>query len=213
VLKDTLKMLHPFMPFITEEIYSFLPGTAKKSIMEERFPVERGVYPEEEKALESVMNVIRAVRNIRTEMNVPLGAEVECVCFSKDERLRSTLMDGSGYIKQLAKVGELKVLESGPHPANAVSAIAASCEEAAIAEVFVPLKGLIDFELEIKRLTKALDKTEKECASVSKKLSNEGFLSKAPEEVVEKERQKLEAAQEKMTKISTGLERIRSISG
>jgi valyl-tRNA synthetase len=213
VLKDTLKMLHPFMPFITEEVYSFLPGVAKKSIMEERFPVARGVYPEEEKALEGVMNVIRAVRNMRTEMNVPLGAEVECVCFSKDERLRTTLMDGSGYIKQLAKVGELNVLEPGPHPANAVSAIAASGEEAAIAEVFVPLKGLVDFEAELKRLEKEYERSATASNAISLKLSNEGFLAKAPEEVVEKERQKLEAAREKMNKISTGLERIKEIIG
>jgi valyl-tRNA synthetase len=163
--------------------------------------------------MERVMDVIRAVRNIRTEMNVPPAAEVECVCISKDPRLRQTVEGGAEYIRQLARVRTLRVIESGARPSHAVSSIMASGEGGAMAEVFVPLKGLIDFEVEIKRLTRELDKTEKECASVGRKLSNEEFLSKAPEEVIEKERQRLEAAREKLANISTGLERIRSISG
>jgi valyl-tRNA synthetase len=211
VLKDTLKLLHPFMPFITEEIYSQLPVEKRESLMGEEFPVERGVWSDEEARLEVVMDVIRAVRNIRTDMNAPLGALVECVCFSMDETTRVTLKDGEGYIRQLAKVKGLDIRGEGERPKDAVSALAG--EGAAMVEVFVPLKGLIDFDLERKRLDKELEKTAAASNVISLKLSNDAFINKAPEEVVRKARRKLEAILEKRSKLEASLERIKGLGG
>jgi valyl-tRNA synthetase len=214
VLKDTLKLLHPFMPFITEEIYSKLTP-AKGLLMQERFPAALDLWEEEEARLETAMNVIKAVRNIRMDMNVPLGAEVECVCFSKDETVRAALRDGEAYIARLAKVKSLDVLDSGTAPDGAVSALAGVGEggedEASVVEVFVSLKGHIDLDLEMERLTKSLEKARAERSAIEKKLANDSFVSKAPPEVVEKERARLGAAAEKIEKLETGLERIRRL--
>ena len=136
-----------------------------------------------------------------------------CVCFSKDVSLRETLIKSEEYIKELAKVKELVIEESGERPKDAVSALAAGDGERMGAEVFVPLAGLIDFEVETKRLQKELDKLLGEYSGIQKKLANEDFLGKAPKEVVEKERQRLTALLEKKIKLEAGVERIRSLRG
>jgi valyl-tRNA synthetase len=215
VLKDTLKLLHPFMPFITEEINSQLPA-AKGLLMQERYPEGLELWEGEEARMEAVMDVIKAVRNIRMDMNVPLGAEVDCTCFAIDDAVRSALTDGEGYIARLAKVKGLTVLYDGKAPDGAVSAITSGGEvsqsDASVVEVFVTLKGHVDFDLEIKRLTKGLEKARGEHSAVEKKLANDAFVKKAPPEVVEKERVKLGAMVEKISKLETGLERIRKLS-
>ena len=210
VLNDTLKLLHPFIPFITEEIYSYLPGSGE-SIMEESWPEPGERFTEEAGAMENVMEVIRAVRNIRTEMNVPASARLECLCFSKDREMRQGVALGVDYIKVLAGVEEVAVKESGEKPGDAVSALAGSRAGGRVLEVFVPLGAHVDFDVESKRLKKNLDKVMDEKASLEKKLSNDGFLKKAPEEVVAKEREKLRALEEKREKLSSGLERIKGL--
>ncbi len=210
VIKDTLKMLHPFMPFITEEIFSFLPG-AKTSIMNTAFPKKEKVWPEEASGMETVMDIIRAVRNIRTEMNIPPTAPLECMCFCENSALAQEILKGEGYIKNLARVQTLTVSKDGERPKSAALAIAKG--DASRVEVFVPLKGFVDFERETKRLTRELEKVLKESEAVKKKVANEGFLKKAPPEIVEKERLKLEGLIEKKVKIEAGLERIKEIAG
>jgi len=207
VLKDVLKLLHPFMPFITDEIFSYLPGEKQDSLMLEDFPAPRGEYPDEAAAMESVMDVIKAVRNIRTEMNVPQGAEVECICLSDDAALRGVISSGAAYIKQLAKVAELVVEPTGEPPKDSLSARASGVE------VFVPLAGLIDFEVELKRLEKELAGLDAERAGVEGKLSNEKFISRAPGEIVEKQRNRLASILEKRAKVCSGLERIKGMMG
>ncbi len=211
VFGDTLKLLHPFMPFITEELYSCLPG-AQGSLMAASFP-EGGRRFEDAAEMECVMDLIRAVRNIRTEMNLAQDAKTGCVCYARDERTRSTLIRSEEYIKLLARVSGLVVKEGGQRPADSVSAIAGGQEGMGSIEVFVPLKGLVDFDLEEARLGKELDKAAKERDAVEGKLANADFVAKAPREVVDKERARLAAILEKKTKLDAGIERIRSARG
>ncbi|MEE9614729.1 MAG: valine--tRNA ligase [Thermodesulfobacteriota bacterium] len=206
VLEDTMKLLHPFMPFITEEIYSYLPGGKRKKeqcLMEELLPSERDVYPEEAREMESLMEVIKAIRNIRTEMNVPPGTPLDCVCLPADEAGRRTLTRGEGYIKSLARVEGFTI--GGEKPEQAAFSIADGVE------VYVPLKGLIDVDSETKRLGKELEKLLKDFSSVEKKLSNEEFLGKAPKEIIEKQKVRLEGLREKRSKVEAGLERLKSL--
>jgi valyl-tRNA synthetase len=206
VLKDTLKMLHPFMPFITEEIFSYLPET-KGSIMSEAFPEKEKVWPEEASGMETVMDIIRAVRNIRTEMNISPTTPLDCMCFCENGLLTG---EGEGYIKKLARVRELTVSEDGERPRGAAFAIAKG--NGSRVEVFVPLKGHVDFDRETKRLVRELEKVKKESTTVQNKLANPDFLKKAPAEVVEKERIKLEGLMGKKAKIEAGLERIKGLT-
>ncbi|MCC6502581.1 MAG: valine--tRNA ligase [Deltaproteobacteria bacterium] len=209
VMRDVMKLLHPFMPFITEEIAEKLPGY-DGSVMLSEFPKEGASFAAEASRMEDAMDVIRAVRNIRTDMNVAPSAVTECVCHVKDAALRASIQESSEYIRQLGRISELVITEGGEKPSDAVSALAGGGESKSI-EVFVPLGGLVDFDVEEKRLLKELEKTEAEHAGVAKKLSNPEFTDKAPAEIVEKDRARLEALTEKKAKLATGLERIRSI--
>jgi valyl-tRNA synthetase len=215
VLKDTLKMLHPFMPFITEEIFSYLPST-KPSIMSAGFPEKEpgkaGKWPEETSRMETVMDIIRAVRNIRTEMNISPKTLLECMCFCGNVSLTNEILKGEGYIKKLASVQKLTVSEDGERPGGAAFAIAKGDGPLQRVEVFVPLKGHVDFDRETNRLTRELEKVIKESTAVQKKLANEDFLKKAPAEVVEKERIKLDGLVGKRDKIEAGLERIKGLT-
>ncbi|MBI5587395.1 MAG: valine--tRNA ligase [Deltaproteobacteria bacterium] len=210
VFRDALKMLHPFMPFITEELTSYLPG-AGESIMTEAYPEAGKPYAAEAAVMEDLMDVVRAVRNLRTEMNVAQDVKTDCVCFSGDKVLRDSLVKGEEYIKLLAKVKNLVVKESGDRPKDSVTAVAGGQEGRASVEIFIPLAELVDVEAESKRLQKELDKLVAEYEGVGKRLSNEAFVGKAPKEVVEKEKARLTALLEKKTKLQEGLDRIRSI--
>jgi valyl-tRNA synthetase len=209
VLKDTLKMLHPFMPFITEEIFGYLSET-EGSIMSEAFPEKEKGWPEEASSMETVMDIIRAVRNIRTEMNIAPTTLLDCICFCENGLLTGELLKGERYIKKLARVRELTVSEDGERPRGAAFAIAKG--NGSRVDVFVPLKGHVDFDRETKRLARELEKVKKESTTVHNKLANPDFLKKAPAEVVEKERIKLEGLMGKKVKIEAGLERIKGIT-
>ncbi|MDP2690404.1 MAG: class I tRNA ligase family protein, partial [Deltaproteobacteria bacterium] len=199
-----------FMPFITEELHSKLPG-AGETISKEAYPDGGAVHAAEAARMEGVMDVIRAIRNIRTDMNVAQNLQTDCLCISGSDTMRQTLSEGEEYIRQLAKVKSLAIRESGERPRDAVSAIAAA--EGGGVEIFVPLSELVDVEVETKRLAKELEKLASELEGVRKKLSNESFTAKAPADVVEKERARLTALLEKKAKLEAGLERIRGIKG
>ncbi len=185
VLKGTLELLHPFMPFITEEIWQHMPGRGV-TIMRASWPAARedllDIEAENEMAL--LMDVTKAIRHIRSEMNVPPGRRAEVLLVVPDESSRAILEANIGYVQDLAKAGVqiFPALEEAPE--QAVHAVAKGVE------VFVPLKGLIDIEKESARLRKELAAVEKDLARVRGKLRNPGFLSKAPADVVEKERAK-----------------------
>ncbi|MCK4846317.1 MAG: valine--tRNA ligase [Deltaproteobacteria bacterium] len=215
-LRETLKLLHPFMPFITEEIYSKLPSP-KASLLKEEYPSNLKTFPLETATMESVMATVKAVRNIRTENDIAPKTEVETVCFVRDKDTKETLQAGTQYIATLAKVSKLTILTASKEeerPADAAFQLATvstiSGEDSQI-EVFVPLKGLIDTEAEIAKIQKKLDALEDESVKINKKLSNEGFLKKAPPEVVEEQRARLKSIAEKQTTLNQGLVRMKEL--
>ncbi len=192
VLEGTLRLLHPFMPFITEEIWQHLPHEGE-TIMLASWPTIEGKYVDKdaEADMEAVMEMVRAVRNIRSEKKVPPGKEVPAIIHA-DEKGLALVKKAEGYLKVLAKIGDLELVPMGAaKPERAVTAVAGGVE------LYLPLAGLVDIEQEIARLKKELEETEQEIARARGKLANEGFVNKAPAEIVEKERQKLAALEEK----------------
>ncbi|MDD3898216.1 MAG: valine--tRNA ligase [Syntrophomonadaceae bacterium] len=151
-LTDILRLLHPFMPFITEEIYHYLPGH-NETIMLDPWPVkdDSQIWESSLEEMQQIMSVIRALRNIRAEFNVSPGAQIKTVLVVNDDSYRQVFMANQSYIKQMARVKEMEIArELGQKPAQAVSALTSQ------AEIYVPLEGVIDIDKEIARLEKDL---------------------------------------------------------
>jgi len=186
VLGKSLQLLHPFMPFITEEIWQHLPGN-RDSIMISpwpRFLPERDDR-EAEATMELVMAVIRAIRNLRSEMNVPPGRQAEVILVTSDHKTRQALQDTSAYLEALAAAKPIYFKTTlDQAPARAATAITGGVQ------IFLPLAGLIDLEKEQARLEKELQNTRKELERVEKKLSSRDFRTKAPADIVAKEEAK-----------------------
>jgi valyl-tRNA synthetase len=188
VLDKTLKLLHPYMPFITEEIWQHLPH-AGESIMVADYPEVRPELVDDEavKAMERIMGVISGVRNIRGEMGIPPLTTVEIILIVEDEDTAAQLKDHLGFVKDLARVKEAQIRVQGERPHAAATALADGVE------VFVPLKGVIeDPKKEQQRLTKELTKLLNDLELTQRKLANDSFLEKAPPDKVQKERDKLQ---------------------
>ncbi len=204
VLKDSLKLLHPFMPFITEELYLNLPG-AEETIMRAPWPryTETFAFPAQAETMENVMDLIRSIRNIRAEMNVAPSKRVNItlVAHQKDAAALSAC---TPYIMKLAGAEQVSI-QQDKHgiPGNAVSAVAQ------LAEAFIPLTDLIDIDKEIERVNKEADRTRGEIARSQGKLANEGFVAKAPAQVIEEERKKLENAKVMLSKLEARLGELR----
>jgi len=208
VLTRILVLLHPIMPFVTEEIWQKLPHQGD-SIMNASLPrIESWRQdPEAEEQMGLVMGVINGIRNIRGEMNVSPGTGVEVTCFCDGSPERELLSQHGGLIRDLAKVSRLLIAEAA-EPAR--PRIAAKTVVGKV-EVYVLLKGVVDFASESKRIEKELAKLEKEFSITQKKLSNEDYLQKAPPEVIEKEREKGARLGEKIDKLRHHHERISSL--
>ncbi len=186
VLSISLKLLHPFMPFVTEEIYSNLIHD-DESIMISKWPeyAEKDAYMEEENQMNVIMNAIKAIRNIRADMNVPPSRKAKAILVVSDDQLESIYTTGSVFFEKLAYCSEIVVTKSKERiDKNYVSAVVEGCE------IYIPLGDLIDIEKEIQRLQDEKKKLESEIDRVTKKLSNEGFVSKAPQQVIDAEREK-----------------------
>ncbi|AUS97845.1 valine--tRNA ligase [Clostridium thermosuccinogenes] len=206
VLGTAMKLLHPFMPFITEEIYRHLIND-DESIMISQWPeyIEKYNFPGEEKKMRMVMDAIRSIRNIRAEMNVPISRKAKVIFVAADSENRSILAEGRSFFERLAGVSEISVQTSKEGiPADAVTSIIEG------AEIYIPLDDLIDIEKEIERLEKEKAGLEKELERVNGKLSNEGFIAKAPAKVVEEERAKKVKYQEMYDKVVERLNALKS---
>ena len=187
VLISAMKLLHPYMPFITEEIYQCLPHEAE-SIMISKWPVadESLIDLEAEKGMNAIMDSIKVIRNMRAEVNANPGKKIPAIMLVSDE-LRGVVADNDNYIKLLGGIDDLELRAfDGEKPENAMAAVVTGIE------VYLPLAGLIDVEKETQRLNKELAAMEKDLQRVSGKLGNAGFLAKAPEDVIAKERAKSE---------------------
>ena len=210
VMHDTLILLHPFMPFVTEEIWHQMPGT-RGSIMKTVFPSEDPNRPDIsiETTAESEMNllieIISAVRNIRGEMNISPSVNLATTVQTRDSNIKSATEQHRDIIINLAKLGVFKVTENAARPKSSATAVVGG------ATIFVPLEGVIDFSKEALRLEKEMNKLEKELAGVSKKLANDNFLKKAPHDVVEQVKAKHAGLQEKQQKLASHLELLKAL--
>jgi len=202
LLEQILLLLHPLMPFVTEEIWQVL-GEQRKSIMLQPYPRAEGAWVDEGVAsqMEFLMGAIRAIRNLRTEMNCPPGKEVKVVFHGPPEDL-SFLRAQEPYLRSLARVGATDYVTSGGRPKGAATAIVGSTE------LYLPLEEMINLNEERGRLTKEIDKAKDELSRVQKKLSNSDFVNKAKEEVVQKEREKAGQYEEKIRTLNLSLERL-----
>ncbi len=188
VLIDALKLLHPYMPFITEEIFCTLQ-TKEESIMVSEWPVfrEERQYAKEENAIELMKEAVRGIRNVRTEMNVAPGRKAAVFVVSDNEGVRQIFEEGRQFFTSLAAASELTVQadKSGIND-SAVSVVIPN------ATVYIPFEELVDIAQEIERLKKEQKRLEGELARVQGMLGNEKFMSKAPKQKVDEERAKLE---------------------
>ncbi len=182
VMSNTLKLLHPFMPFITEEIWQTLPHDGE-SIMVSPWPVydEKYVFPDAEENMEHIMTAVRAVRNRRAEMNVPPSKKAALNIVTKEVEL---FCDGVKYFQRLASATSVSASEDE----NVFDLDGSVSVVTDVATIYLPMAELVDFEAERKRLTKELDEVEKKLAQINGKLNNQGFLAKAPANVIEEQK-------------------------
>jgi len=210
VLHDTLILLHPFVPFITEEIWHKLPGT-QGSIMKAAFPLYTDTDSriqrdeEAESHMSLISGIITGIRNIRGEMNISPSLSLGVSAQSQDELTRKAIQQHRDMIINLARLNSLSVGNAVERPKSAATAVVND------ATIFVSLEGIIDFAKEIERLEKEIDKLTNESATVSKKLNNEDFLRKAPAEVVEKVKAKHDLLVEKQQKLLSNLTKIKAL--
>ena len=192
VLKDMLRLLHPFMPYITEEIWTYLPkgmaaaGNPENFLIKDSWPVydEALTFDAEAEKLEMAMSIIRSIRNIRAEADAAPSRKLRAVILSAEGKA-PVVKAGERYISKLANISEITFIGSKAEvPEEVMSAVVAG------AEVFIPLDDIMDYEAELERLTKEKKKLEGEVKRVKGKLSNEGFISKAPEKVINEEKAK-----------------------
>ena len=190
-----LKLLHPFMPFITEEIWQALDGTGRP-LMLESFPVydESLSFPQEEEAFEKIIEAIRAIRNRRAEMNVPPSKKAELFIETREP---GTYEKGVMFFGRLASASDVFINRAAPEGSLVIVTPSA--------RLFIPMNELIDREKELARLQKEKASAEKDISVINGKLSNAGFVAKAPAQVVEAEKAKLKTAEEKLAKIEESI--------
>lgn len=206
-LKEMLKLLHPFMPFITEEIWSFLPQKAVSADNPEGFLIKESWpiydismnYEAEVKKLELAMEAIRSIRNIRAEAEASPSRKLSAVILSSGKDLKD-IKSCERYIKSLANITEITfITEKAFAPEEAMSSVIGNVE------IYIPLDDLLDYKAEFERLQREKTKLTAELDRVRKKLSNEGFVSKAPEKVINEEKDKLTKYEDMLTKITERL--------
>lgn len=200
-LAKSLQLLHPFMPFITEEIFLHLE-TGFESIAISKWPEYDASLLDEksEKDMEYIIEAIKSLRNVRTEMNVPPSRKAKVMVFVTEGAARDAFKEGEAYFIKLASASEVSFLEDKKDlPENIVSVVSRG------AEMFMPMLDLVDAEKEIERLNKEKENLQWEIERVKNKLANEKFVSKAPKEVVEEEKQKGEKYKEMLDAVISRL--------
>ena len=203
-LKTLLKLLHPFMPFITEEIWQFLPGNDGGYLIEQEWPLfdESITYEEDSQIIEKAMEIIRSVRNIRAEAEASPSKNLSAViAASKD--VSETISRSLIYVKNLANITDIQLTDDKTGvPDESMSAVITD------AEIFIPLDDLVDFEAELERLKKEKKKLEGEVKRAKGMLSNENFVKKAPESKVAEEKAKLSNYEDMLEKVSARMDMV-----
>ena len=206
VLVGTLKLLHPYIPFVTEEVYGYLPGV-EGMLITARWPEIHPEYdfPADAERMEDVMEVIRTVRNLRAEMNVAPGRRATLL-LKPHEGWGEALSAAEGYFRRLAFASAVEILAAdAPNPEKSASAVTGPCE------LFMPLGELVDVEKEIARLEKDRKNVEGEIARAQGKLNNQGFVSKAPAHLIEQEKEKLETNKGLLVKIEARIAEMQQL--
>ncbi len=204
-LEDSLKLLHPFMPFITEEIWQNLPHKGE-SIMISEWPKINKVLLDDtaETEINLAIGVIVAIRNIRAEVNLQPQKLCNAVVSVSDKKGLVVLEKCGGYIKTLAKVESLEIGQKLKRPKASSVAISGGCE------IYVPLEGLIDLEAEKRRMMGQIGALDKWITSIESKLNNENFVARAPKEIIEKEKLKLGETKVTLEKLRENLKKLES---
>ncbi len=208
VLEGLLRLLHPLIPFVTEEIWQVLPGRRPTaSIMQATYPLGSKVVvdPAAVADMERVMEVVRAIRNVRGELDLPPGQKIAVILNCKSEASVAAVRSGETAITSLARVDRLTIGMDVDRAEDVATQVAGDVE------VMIPLQGLINLEEEEARLRKEIDKVQKDVDFFARKLGNEKFVQNAPPQVLEKDRAKEAAALEKKDVLQQGLDKILSL--
>jgi valyl-tRNA synthetase len=205
VLDNTMRLLHPFMPFITEEIWQNLPHQGE-SITIAAWPTVNNELMDTEAASEMklLVEIIRSVRNIRAEVNTPLSKKINMFLKAKDANIVTSLENNRGYLERFCNPDELHIGTDLNTPEKAMSAVVTGVE------IILPLAGLINIDEEIARLQKEWEKLNNEVDRVQKKLSNQGFVAKAPEKVIAEERAKEQDYMEKRSAVEARINELKN---
>jgi valyl-tRNA synthetase len=205
VLEQILLLLHPIMPFVTEEIWQVL-GNGRETIMLRKYPAvePNWIDAETERQMDYLMGVVRAIRNLRTELNCPPAKEIKVIFHGSDGDL-AFLRAHMAYLSALARVGSAQYASSGDRPKGAATAVVGSTE------IYIPIDDLLDLDEERARLTREIGKVTDEITRTQKKLANPDFVSKAKPEIIQKERAKAIQHQEKLRTLKASVEQIQEI--
>lgn len=200
VFDRTMRMLHPYMPYITEEIWQQLPHEGP-SITVAAWPVVENSFHDEAASAEMkrLVSIIKSVRNIRAEVDTPMSKQIKLLIQAENAEVVGELETNRDYLERFCNPSELTISLDVNVPEKAMSAVVTG------AEVYLPLEGLIDIDKEIERLKNELEKWNKEVTRAEKKLGNEGFVSKAPQAVVDEEKSKHNDYREKQAKVKARL--------
>ncbi len=204
VLDQTLRLLHPFMPFITEEIWQSIPHEGDALIVAD-WPVFRQElkFASEEDQMESVMNAIRAIRNRRADMNVPPSKKAALFILTSKPQ---AFAEGEGFIQRLAYADQVTMLDKEPENIDGMV-----CCTTADAKLYIPMGQLVDVAKELERIEKELEKAQKNLAGILGKLNNENFTARAPEAVVAAEREKAAKAQALIDQLVDSAEALKKL--
>ena len=201
VLTDILKLLHPFMPFITEEIWQALPHSGDFLMLQDWPKYNAALsFPEDAAAMEKIMEVIKAVRARRAEMNVAPSRKAELTVVTE---LGDVFSKGIPFFQRLASTTEVEITTQAPAAIDGLVSLVT-----ADAKLYIPLAELVDLDAERGRISKELEKKQKYLAGIQSKLANEKFVSKAPEAVIQRERDNLEKTQREIAQLEESLKAL-----
>ncbi|EJM2453094.1 valine--tRNA ligase [Staphylococcus pseudintermedius] len=204
-LDRIMRLLHPFMPFVTEHIWQNLPHEGE-SIVTSAWPTVDAslVFEESKDVMEQLVEIIKAVRQSRLEVNTPLSKEIPIKIQAKNETIQQLLKTNQHYLERFCNPSTLEIETQIYIPDKAMTTVVAA------GEVILPIEGLIDMDKELERLEKDLQKWQKELDRVNKKLSNENFVNKAPEHVINEEKEKQVKYQEKYDGVKARIEQLKA---
>ena len=204
VLDQTLRLLHPIMPFVTEKIWLTMPHNGK-TIMHAKYPEYHAELDDAEAMdqMDILIDLIKSLRKIRLEANAPMSKAVDILIKPHDEKVKAVILNNEDYIDRFMHPKDLKVATDIVAPALAMTSVTTN------AELYVPLAELIDIDEEISRQNEEMKKLDQEITRLDKKLSNANFVQKAPEKVVNEQKEKLADYQSRQAKVQQRIQQLK----